>query len=319
MGQSTVEFRVIGGFEVTGPDGADLTPRGRKSKGILAYLALNRGSDVQRSKLVDMFWSDRGQTQGLASLRQAIREIKQSCGAMENQLLEIRRNEIRLNGDAVSLDLWDAHGTINDHLTDPLLEGLDPTSPVFDDWLDSMRKAVIDRQVNRAQRRLNQLLPEGNSSEVLATCDRILKLDPCNEQAARVAMPIYAADERMAQVIEIYERLKSELARGGFQISPKTFTLYEELQQERQTVSDLTPLPTMIADGVPLVAFVVESDDAATPHQSGQIEEIADLMSARLSAMPEIRLTIVDAKRMKLASHRGKVPKRSPRAPQRLS
>ena len=39
-------FDLIGAFRLRAPDGADLTPLGRKARGLLAYLALNPGSAV---------------------------------------------------------------------------------------------------------------------------------------------------------------------------------------------------------------------------------------------------------------------------------
>ncbi len=56
--------------------GADLRPRGRKARALLAYLALHPGKPVRRERLAGLLWGDRGEEQARASLRQAIAELK---------------------------------------------------------------------------------------------------------------------------------------------------------------------------------------------------------------------------------------------------
>ena len=60
--------------------GVDLTPRGRKSQGLLALVAVSPALRRSRSWLQDKLWSDRPQEQGSASLRQCLTEVRASLG-----------------------------------------------------------------------------------------------------------------------------------------------------------------------------------------------------------------------------------------------
>src|SRR5688572_21287977 len=75
------QFRLWGGFQATRvADGADVTPRGRKSRALLAYLLLDKRSN-DRERLAGLLWSERGEAQARASLRQCLLELRDFCDA----------------------------------------------------------------------------------------------------------------------------------------------------------------------------------------------------------------------------------------------
>ena len=70
-----LRVRLFSTMDVRGPDGMSLLPKGRKTRGVLAVLALNAGRPVMRDELTELLWSRRERDQARASLRQAVHEL----------------------------------------------------------------------------------------------------------------------------------------------------------------------------------------------------------------------------------------------------
>ncbi len=149
----TIRVCVVGAFRVLGPDGDDLTPRGRKACGLLAILALSRDRSRPRATLQDKLWSDRGPEQGSSSLRQALSEIRRSLGAHQDALAANSRM-VSLVRDRVEVDIDDLASVLSEGEADPvLLEGLDVRDPEFEHWLRDQR-AAFDKDVATARGRV---------------------------------------------------------------------------------------------------------------------------------------------------------------------
>lgn len=94
---ATYELRLYGPLRLSNWLGQDLTPRSKKAQGLLAILAVAKGSPVTRAALQDKLWSDRMPAQGRDSLRQALHELRAI-------FRDDPRDVLRLVGDRVSLD-----------------------------------------------------------------------------------------------------------------------------------------------------------------------------------------------------------------------
>src|SRR5262245_66466893 len=90
-----LRLRLLGGFELTSGSGRDVPLPGRKIRALMACLALSPGKPWPREKLMALLWSDRGEEQARASLRQALAELRRALG---------EPSPLRTGHDAVSLD-----------------------------------------------------------------------------------------------------------------------------------------------------------------------------------------------------------------------
>src|SRR5215469_1710878 len=90
-----LQVRLLGGFELQSGHGQDAAQLGRKVRALFACLALSPGKPWAREKLMALLWSDRGEDQARASLRQALAELRRT--------LE-EPSPLRTEHDAVSLD-----------------------------------------------------------------------------------------------------------------------------------------------------------------------------------------------------------------------
>ena len=127
---------LFGPFTVQGPDGADLTPKSLKSRAILAMLAVAPRGSRSRVWLRDKLWSDRGEDQASASLRQALLDIRSALGDRAAVVLTADKHTVSLDLAAIRVDALEAaQGSVAVGQTENFLEGIDVRDPEFEDWL----------------------------------------------------------------------------------------------------------------------------------------------------------------------------------------
>ncbi|MFD1611014.1 hypothetical protein ACFSCW_04280 [Sphingomonas tabacisoli] len=141
-----VSIRCWGDFAIADAQtGAEVRPRGRKARALLAYLALHPGRAISREKLIGLLWGDRAEEQARGSLRQTLFELR-SLSHGDNPLLQVDRETIAIDPDAVEteidrmqalLDGGDFEGLLAalPQPDDTLFANLDGIDPAFDDWL----------------------------------------------------------------------------------------------------------------------------------------------------------------------------------------
>jgi tetratricopeptide (TPR) repeat protein len=144
------EIRCWGDFSIRdAATGADLRPRGRKARAMLAYLALHAGKPISRARLTGLLWSERGEDQARASLRQTLFELRDFSHGRE-PLLDVQRDGIALLREAFTTDIDAmqallAGGDYQSLLAalpeadETLFANFDGLDPAFDDWLSVER------------------------------------------------------------------------------------------------------------------------------------------------------------------------------------
>lgn len=88
LGSATIN--VWGDFSVADMNGRSLAPRGLKANFLLAALVLSTDWRQSRAFLAQLLWSDRQPAQALASLRQALNEIRKALGPYADGLITDR-------------------------------------------------------------------------------------------------------------------------------------------------------------------------------------------------------------------------------------
>lgn len=150
-----LRLRLFGQMQAEDATGRSVLPRSRKSRAVLAIVALAAPSPILRSRLAGLLWSQRGREQARASLRQSLHELQKELGSHSRSLLRTTRNHVALNG-AVRLwiDLRMVAGATLDQpaglaLFQPnLLEELYGLDPAFDAWIEEQRQSTT-RHVSR--------------------------------------------------------------------------------------------------------------------------------------------------------------------------
>lgn len=130
--RKAIRISIFGAFRIDGPGGEDLTPRSARARGLLALLATSQGLSLSRVQLGEMLWSERGQTQRLASLRQALSEVRRAFGIYAG-VLEADRKVISLVVDRTIV-------AKASETTETMLDDLGIADPKFAAWRESQRQ-----------------------------------------------------------------------------------------------------------------------------------------------------------------------------------
>jgi hypothetical protein len=134
-------IRMVGQFQVVGPAGEDLTPRGAKARALVALLCRTQDHRRPRRWLEGRLWSDRGQEQASGSLRQTLSELRKTLGPQADHL-HCDRDSIGLTGFATDLDQKPEAARLALAQGREFLEGIDIIDPAFCTWLAEERQRV---------------------------------------------------------------------------------------------------------------------------------------------------------------------------------
>lgn len=152
---------LLGSLAILDSDGTVRTPKAQKARALVALLALAPRGARSRVWLRDKLWSESGEEQSSASLRQALTDVRRSLGELADELLISDNHTVSLNLSRIHIDALDpATVAVGDDAdaAPELLEGLDVADPEFEDWLTLERQVWRGRLENAAVQR--QLVPK---------------------------------------------------------------------------------------------------------------------------------------------------------------
>jgi DNA-binding SARP family transcriptional activator/TolB-like protein len=171
---------LFGATSIADGNGADITPRGRKARAVLAILALAAPRPVLRDRLAALLWSSRDRDQARASLRQCLHEIQALLAPIDPT---------------------------------PLHADLDGIDPVFDAWLREERLRFGRAGIAFAERALLQGAdPPVAAAAAIAAAEQHLSLDPASEPAWRVLIASHLARGDRAAAAQALRQCTASLA-----------------------------------------------------------------------------------------------------------
>ena len=243
-----LRLKLIGPMDAWSVTSERVLPRVRKTRALLAILALAAPRPVQRQRLAGLLWSTRDREQARASLRQALHELTLALAPCGEPILHATRDQVWADADALwvdahevaragpgsfaALDLYDA----------PLLEDLDGLDPAMDAWLAEERRQLRDRARALGER----LLEAAHTPEAqVEAARRLLAIDEAHESAWQSLMRAHAARGERRQALEAYEACRAALARHlRAQPSAETAALADTIRgSEERTAVAAVPLP----------------------------------------------------------------------------
>jgi DNA-binding SARP family transcriptional activator/TolB-like protein len=205
--RTKVAIRLFGGMAIGGqpigsPQRADHLPRSRKTRALVALLALSAPKPISRLQLIALLWSQREKEQGRASLRQAVHELQDAPGRPWNGILLAERHHLSFDPRELTVDLLratepSAPGTALLALfQDGFLEDLADIDPSFDGWLLKERGRLRAKACTAGEAFLQE---QQSGEEVIAVAQRLLRIDPAHDGAWRALIRAHdAAGDRAA-------------------------------------------------------------------------------------------------------------------------
>ncbi len=295
IGGYRVRLRLIGEMGAWNLAGSSVLPRNRKTRALLAILALSPPGPVLRTRLAELLWSTRGSEQARMSLRQALHELGVVLATSGDPVIRATRHHLALRPGTVWVDAQEGVGVrpqaaVLDLLDGELLEDLRDLDPAFDSW----RRAENERIRDRVRAVAEALVGSTDPAESQLAAERLLAMEPAHEPAWQVVIRRHVARGDRGLALAALERARAALAPVGG-ASPETEALAQLL---RSGPAEPPPVPVqqeeeprpprrMVARGArvgvpPLRAIGGEPDD----HFSiGLAEEITTAL-ARFRWLP---------------------------------
>ena len=225
---------LLGGIHMH--DGMDCAvgAAGTKAVLLLAYLALKPGKAHSRETLIGLLWSDRGDSQARASLRQALWSLGQALKSVKPRPLVIDGEMISLDPTAIETDVAKFERLVKDGTPKALqeaaalyqgelLQGIKVRDPSFEDFLAGERARFHALAVHACSKLLDHQVKADLADEAIATAKRLLEIDPLQEVAHRALMQQFANKGQVALAIKQYETCR-DIFRREVDVEPGSET-----------------------------------------------------------------------------------------------
>jgi DNA-binding SARP family transcriptional activator/pimeloyl-ACP methyl ester carboxylesterase len=208
-------IRVLGEMEVLRGRDRMVLPRSRKTRALLAYLAMT-GRPHRRERLCELFWDVPDDPRG--ALRWSLSRIRGLTQADEQPLIQADRATIRFDPAGATVDLLSIRAGLDDAEAAPIahleqaaaafrgafLEGLElPECHEFTSWCVAQRadaKALHVRIVATLADRL-----AGHAGDALPHARMLVRVDPQDERAWSRLVRLLVAAGRPQEAREQYE------------------------------------------------------------------------------------------------------------------
>jgi len=233
-----LRLRLFGHLAVNDNEGKVYLPRTRKTRALMAVLAIASPKPVLRSHLASLLWSRRENEQARASLRQSVHELQETLGPSWSHVFIADRHHLSLRGEDVDIDALSltqrtriSPGLL-DQYEDVLLEDLNGLDPAFDQWLEDERARFV-----RIRRTIGESLLAQHHDPLAAidVAEQILVIDRGHEGAWRTIMRSHAEQGDIRAALAAYDRCRSILAEvSGQSPSPETEDLIARIRAQGQ-------------------------------------------------------------------------------------
>ena len=265
-----LQIRVLGDFEARIGDDLALSLPARKSRALLAYLAVSRQRAERRDRLAALLWGEVPEEQARQSLRKALWHLREALAGVEPKPLSTDGEMIALITDTVDVRRFET--LIVDGRPDALreavalyrgdlLEAVRINEPAFEEWLTRERERLRQLAVEALERLLGSETDAGRVGPAIEVALRLLVLNPVHEAAHRSLIGLYALQGRRDAALRQYRTCADALWRAlHVKPGPETERAY------RDVLAGSAPGG---ADGRPRVLLV--EDEASTRKRLQQL------------------------------------------------
>jgi DNA-binding SARP family transcriptional activator/TolB-like protein len=287
--QVAVRLRLIGHMEAWTLSSESVLPAGRKTRALLAVIALSAPRPALRGRLAELLWSRRPEEQARASLRQEIHRLLEALSYASSEILVVTRDHLSLKPGAVWIDVEEvmrattAEPASLSLLDGDLLEDLDGIDPTFDAWLAAERERLRDRARTVAEALLREQV---DAETAIPAAQRLLAIDRTHEGAWRALMRAHAERGERGMAIQAYDRCRAVLAdmldAGP---SAETQKLLMEIRGPSGSRVPLRPAAQLVTPAVsdPVAVTAPETEPVANHDRA---EPRAAQAGARIGVMP---------------------------------
>lgn len=251
---------MLGPFELTVDGTAVVEWHGRLGLLVLRFVLAQPGRRCSRDMLIDQFWPYADPVKARNRLHVAISSLRRAMkahGAVP--ILEHREGWYRISPAVdVSLDVDELDRLVDDAErarrrgdTAGAIAGLRAAVELYrgeyladlryEDWAIPEREAYRAVHLQALERIAELAEAEHRIDEVFDAATRLVRADPCREDAHRMLMRCHADRCRLGDVIRQFESCRTSLAGIGVSPSPETIGLYRSLRARLSLGCELSP------------------------------------------------------------------------------
>jgi TolB-like protein len=289
-----LELRVLGELEVVRDGAPVMLPPSRKTRALLAYLALTRRTH-RRERLCEIFWDVPDDPRG--ALRWSLSKIRPLVDDPGCSRLVADRQTVELLTEALDLDFFDAQACAGaeapatgelaraaSSFRGPLLADLDlPLNTEFHTWLVGLREDArkLQLQILRALTERLAATPQ----EALPYVRELVRIDPYDEAGWALLISNLAAVGRGGEARQQYEAATRILREVGGGSGP-LLRAWRTAQASATRPADRDTTKTEPVAAEPIAARVAMTSSSAQPAPPPRAS-IVVLPFANLSNDPE--------------------------------
>jgi TolB-like protein/Flp pilus assembly protein TadD len=237
---SDLTVKTLGGVSFHDDQGELRLPT-RKALALLVYLGLSPRGSRSREHLASVFWGRSADEQSRASLRQTLSSLRKALGEQAN-LLESDAESVGVQRDRFKIDALEFEVLANSASQTDLeraaemyqgafLEGFSLKEEDFEEWLTFTRQQYNELALQLFTRLVEQHRMLQEYETAIRYAQRLLSLDPLQEQTHRLLMELFARLGRREQAQLQYDDCERILKRE-FDVAPaaETRALYASIK-----------------------------------------------------------------------------------------
>ena len=239
-------LHVLGGFNLRSADGHPVELKARKSRQLLAYLAVPSGQVRSREQLAALLWSDRQEEQARGSLRTALSGIRRAIG---DDCLIIEHDTVRLRQGFLDTDydhLKHMHenpspiSTLHDFYSGEFLAGQEHDSDLYMEWVHWLRNECAELAISILENSAAGFAKAGDNKLAIDLMRESLSLEPLKEQTHRTIMQLYATNGERAMALAQFRTCKELLLHElDAQPDPETQALADQIAIKNASASQI--------------------------------------------------------------------------------
>jgi DNA-binding SARP family transcriptional activator/predicted ATPase len=210
-----LKIQLLGGLKIeqVGTDARTDLPT-RKSKAILAYLALSPGMLRSREHLAATFWDRSAEEQARASLRQTLASLRRTLSTQT--LICTDSESVWLHPQAVEVDALQFERLATERSAESLdkavalyqgelLAGFSLREERFEQWMSAERHRLHELAVQVFSELVDHYAGVERLDRAIAVAERLLALDPLLESAHRSLMRLYLRSGRREAALRQFQ------------------------------------------------------------------------------------------------------------------